>query len=83
MQRIVKFLEVPVEVDFLQQVADKIAFNKLKDKKLDATVAVARDSKSTLFRKGNMKCHSYNCYFLHVLIHCILIIEHVYILYYN
>ncbi|CAG2199541.1 SULT6B1 [Mytilus edulis] len=51
-KQIAEFLEVPFDDQFIAEVADKNVFRKLKDYKQDATVAISRDYKSVLFRKG-------------------------------
>ncbi|XP_076087190.1 sulfotransferase 1B1-like [Mytilus galloprovincialis] len=53
-KQIAEFLEVPFDDQFIAEVADKNVFRKLKDYKQDASVAVSRNYKSVLFRKGEI-----------------------------
>ncbi|XP_071146009.1 sulfotransferase 1B1-like isoform X2 [Mytilus edulis] len=53
-KQIAEFLEVLFDDQFIAEVADKNVFRKLKDYKQDATVAISRDYKSVLFRKGEI-----------------------------
>ncbi|VDI81675.1 Hypothetical predicted protein [Mytilus galloprovincialis] len=53
-KHIAEFLEVPFDDQFIAEVADKNVFRKLKDYKQDASVAVSRNYKSVLFRKGEI-----------------------------
>ena len=52
-KRLADFLEVPFDDDFIAEVDNKCSFNNLKEHKVDVSVAVAKDFKSTVFRKGN------------------------------
>ncbi|XP_063410056.1 sulfotransferase 1B1-like [Mytilus trossulus] len=53
-RHIAEFLEVPFDDKFIAEVADKNVFQKLKHYKQDATVALSKDYKSVLFRKGEI-----------------------------
>ncbi|XP_052081696.1 sulfotransferase 1B1-like [Mytilus californianus] len=53
-KQLAEFLEVPFDDQFIAEVADKNVFQKLKDHKQDATVALSREYKSVLFRKGEI-----------------------------
>ena len=57
-KKLAEFLDVPADDDFVKEVAEKVVFDKLRHVKVDATVALAKDGKSILFRKGELRCNS-------------------------
>ncbi|VDI70474.1 Hypothetical predicted protein [Mytilus galloprovincialis] len=52
--RLADFLEVPYDDTFIKEVVKKCSFHELKNKKIDITVTIHPEGKSTLFRKGNI-----------------------------
>ncbi|XP_052092490.1 sulfotransferase 1C2-like [Mytilus californianus] len=52
--RLEELLGVPNNVDFITKVVDSCSFEKLKEKKKDATRMIHPEGKSTVFRKGKI-----------------------------